>query len=191
MSRLFKRRVAPTSAEKDAAEGEDLSPFTLVEKESSNMDFTPVTLNQATDLPDGLNIDIWNKLIEIRDKKIASETEVYVAGRNLKEMQSLVQGVLEESDQIKAEMEKTQNDLAQFLDYKIRNIFNLECLFEFKQGQVEVPQAPIVTNYKDAVLLHRSVVESLNDQVRHLGQLKVEALTEMKDYRKGIHALEW
>lgn len=197
LSRLFKRRAGHTSAEKEAAttqasgQEEDLNPFASTEKDFLSLDSTPVALSQATDMPDGLSQDLWNKLLEIRDKKISLEQDVYSTGRSLKETQSLVQSVLDESDTIKAEMEKTVSDLTQFIEYKFHNIYNLECLFEFKQGQVEVPQAPIVTNYNDAVLVHRSVVETLNEQVKQLGQLKVEALTEMRDYRKGIHALEW
>ncbi|KAJ3366938.1 Cilia- and flagella-associated protein 43 [Kappamyces sp. JEL0680] len=191
LSRLFKKRTTTAGkTDKDIVE-EDLNPFAAAERDAVQFDVNPVALNQATDMPDGLSIELWNKLIDLRDKKISSEQDMHNSSRYLKEMQSLVQNVLEESDSIKTEMERAMTDLNQFLDYKFRNIHNIECLFELKQGQVEVPQAPIVTNYTDAVLLHRSVVEDLNEKVKHLGHLKVEALTEMKDYRKGIHALEW
>jgi cilia- and flagella-associated protein 43 len=49
----------------------------------------------------------------------------------------------------------------------------------------------VVTDYSGSSLIHRSVVEKLNDNIISLGQSKVEALKEMKEYRKGIHALEW
>ena len=192
LTRLFKKRSNQSNSDKEnGTQEEELNPFAAVEKEIVSLDYAPVVLNQAVDIPDGLSLEVWSKLIEFRDKKLSLEHDVYVTGFNLKQMQNLVQNVMDESDFIKSEMEKTMNDLNQFLEYKFRNIYNLECLFQFKQGQVEVPQAPIVTNYSDAVLLHRSVVENLNEQVQHLGHLKVEALTEMKEYRKGIHALEW
>jgi hypothetical protein len=56
---------------------------------------------------------------------------------------------------------------------------------------VEVPQAPVVTDHSDAILIHRGVVEKLNEVITTLGHAKVDALREMKEYRKGIHALEW
>jgi hypothetical protein len=168
-----------------------LSPFAGSDKDQIQFELNSVPLNQATELPDGLSVDVWNKLVEIRDKKIAAELEVYHTGRLFKEMHSLVQNVLEESDNIKVATQKAMDDLTLFVDHKFRNTYDVEMLIGFKQGQVEVPQAPIVTNYADAVLLHRSVVEALNDQVRYLGKQKVDALTEMKEYRKGIHALEW
>jgi hypothetical protein len=49
----------------------------------------------------------------------------------------------------------------------------------------------MVTEYSDALLLDKSVVEKLNKQIQKLGKSKVDALIEMKNYRKGIHALEW
>ncbi|KAJ3322393.1 Cilia- and flagella-associated protein 43 [Boothiomyces sp. JEL0866] len=188
LTKLYKRRGGNfDSLEK---ESEDLNPFTPYEKDVIQIEMNPVSLTSA-DMPDGLAVDVWNKFVEIRDKKINAEQEVYNTSRYFKEMQALVQNVLEESDKIKLETEKVMTDLNQFLEYKFKSIYNIESLYAFKQGQVEVPQSPIVTNYSDGVLLHRSVVETLNEQVRSLGQLKVEALTEIKEYRKGIHALEW
>ena len=49
----------------------------------------------------------------------------------------------------------------------------------------------MVTDYSNGMLLDKSVVEKLNKQIQKLGKSKVDALVEMKNYRKGIHALEW
>lgn len=191
LSKLFRRRSVPNEATEIDSSEQDLNPFAAFEKEIAAVEMNPVALNQSVDMPDGLGQDLWVKLVDIRDRKIFAEQEVIATGKAFKELQSLVQSLLEESDLIKVSTEKCMEDLSNFLDFKFRNIYNIEILFGVKQGQVEVPQAPIVTDYSDAALLHRSVVESLNEQVCHLGQLKVDALTEMKNYRKGIHALEW
>lgn len=49
----------------------------------------------------------------------------------------------------------------------------------------------MVTDYTDAILINRNVVEKFNGVIGKLGKSKVDALIEMKNYRKGIHALEW
>jgi hypothetical protein len=186
--KLFKKRTTNESVDAESLEA-DLNPFSQFEKE--HIEMNPVVLNQATEIPDGLGVEIWNKLVEVRDRKIKVEIELFNTNRNLKEVQTLIQNVLYESEVIRVETEHVMEAITQFLDYKYLNIYNVELLLDLKQGQVEIPQAPIVTNYSDAVLLHRSVVEALNEQVKDLGKLKVDALTEMKDYRKGIHALDW
>jgi hypothetical protein len=189
LTKLFKRRSVNPQVTEGSNKEEQFDPYAQYEKET--LDLAPVPLNQSTELPDGLGIEIWNRLVEIRERKIMSELELHYASKNFKEMQMLIQYVLEESEQIRLKTEHILAKISTFFDYKFNNIYNVEILLDLKQGQVEIPQAPIATNYSDALLLHRSVVEELNEQVRQLGKLKVDALTEMKDYRKGIHALEW
>jgi len=38
--------------------------------------------------------------------------------------------------------------------------FNFEAIVYMKQGQVEVPQLPVATDYKDAILVNIMVVNS-------------------------------
>ncbi|KAJ3087892.1 Cilia- and flagella-associated protein 43 [Quaeritorhiza haematococci] len=190
--RLFKKRdpirkPAPPSASSEKI----INPFGVLEKNLVPADEPVAPLNMDTDLPEGLGLDIWAKVVELRDKKIASEQEVRATLKRFQDMQMFVQRVVEESEALRVETEKIAAEMAQFLDYKFHNTYNVETLFELKQGQVEVPQAPVVTDYSDAVLIHRSVVEKLNESIRTLGRAKVEALKGMKEYRKGIHALEW
>ena len=49
----------------------------------------------------------------------------------------------------------------------------------------------MVTDYSDAVLINRNIIEQLNKIILNLGNSKIEALKEIKEYRKGISALEW
>jgi hypothetical protein len=37
--------------------------------------------------------------------------------------------------------------------------YNFEVIVYLKQGQVEVPQLPVATDYKDAILIQRSEIE--------------------------------
>ncbi|EGF83145.1 hypothetical protein BATDEDRAFT_34015 [Batrachochytrium dendrobatidis JAM81] len=147
LMRLFKRRNWTASENDDTTKqlDENLNLFTEYERESGLIDLDVPPLNQEVDMPDGLSNEMWLKLVEFRDNKIAVEKDVYMSGRKFNEMQTLV----------------------------------------------EVVQAPVLTDYSDAILIHRNVVEKLNDAIVTLGKVKVEALKEMKDYRKGIHALEW
>ncbi|KAJ1549129.1 Cilia- and flagella-associated protein 43 [Cladochytrium tenue] len=73
-------------------------------------------------------------------------------------------------------------------DFKFEDAYQL---FKRRDQEVEVTQAPIITDYSDAILIHKGQVESLNSSIVTVGETKVEAIKDMKDYRKGIHALEW
>lgn len=41
--------------------------------------------------------------------------------------------------------------------------FNFEAVVFMKQGQVEVPQLPVATDYKDAILVSVNVINGEND----------------------------
>lgn len=47
------------------------------------------------------------------------------------------------------------------------------------------------TRFDSALLIHRSVIEDLNSQIVTLGEGKVAAMIDCKDYYKNIHLLEW
>ena len=189
---LSNRLVKTNEAEetpKQVENGRD--PFAEHQRALTVVEDVIPQLSKEVDCPEGLGEDSWSKLVEYRDRKINTESDVKATQKKFNEMQTLVQSVLDESERIKNETDRVSNDLAEFLEYKFLSTYNVESLFQLKQGQVEVHQAPVVTDYSDTVLLHRIVVEKLNENILALGGSKVDALQEMKDYRKGIHALEW
>ncbi|KAJ3212328.1 Cilia- and flagella-associated protein 43 [Dinochytrium kinnereticum] len=192
--KLFKQRDPVTdqvSQPISKQEDDNLSPFEEFEKTLAVPDEPIRPLDSSKDWPEGLPGDVWNRLLEFRDKKILSENDVKNSQRKLQEVQQVYQSILDENERIRKETERVNGEMAAFLEYKFQSTYNLETLYELKQGQVEVPQAPVVTDYTESVLLHRNVVEKVNDNIVTLGRSKVDALKEMKEYRKGIHALEW
>ena len=47
--------------------------------------------------------------------------------------------------------------------------FNFEVVIYMKQGQVEVPQLPVATDYKDAILVNIDVINTENNGIRSKG----------------------
>ncbi|KAJ3343173.1 Cilia- and flagella-associated protein 43 [Gonapodya sp. JEL0774] len=192
LSRLFKRRDAVNDQENTRRQVEELNPFLALEPILVGpQDISVAPLNSDKDMPDGLPSDVWNKLVELRDRKIASESELRTAARKLSEIQSLLDCSTREADRLRTEADQAAADLSAFKEHRVEAMYDVEMLLGFKQGQVEVPQAAVVTDFSDAILIDRKVVEDLNDSIVAIGKSKVTALQEMKDYRKGIHALEW
>ena len=54
---------------------------------------------------------------------------------------------------------------------KIR--YNFETIVYMKQGQVEVPQLPVATDYKDAILVSKDVIDFENREITRRGDDKV------------------
>ena len=51
--------------------------------------------------------------------------------------------------------------------------YNFEVIIYLKQGQVEVPQLPVATDYKDAILVQQAVILEENKQIKKRGDEKV------------------
>jgi hypothetical protein len=182
--RLFNRT---NRVEGDARmENENLNPFF---KYQAPDNFS--LLNSKTDMPEGLDKDIWKKLVEIREKKIAIDMDVKATERAFRDMQKIVQNVIEDSEKIRVQIERLTNDIEQFAEYKFQATHNIVNIYSLKQGQVEIVQSPLVTDFSNSILINRNVVENLNNEIKKKGNAKVEALNEIKDYRRGIHTLEW
>merc|ERR1712166_1589793 len=72
-----------------------------------------------------------------------------------------------------------------------RGKFNMDVLFSLKQGQVEVEQAAVVTDFSDSIMIHRSVVDQVNDHIRKLWSEKLEILQESKALRGELAKQKW
>lgn len=51
--------------------------------------------------------------------------------------------------------------------------YNFEVIIYLKQGQVEVPQLPVATDYKDAILVLKQEIEYQNKAIKYRGDSKV------------------
>jgi len=148
-------------------------------------------LDPAIDMPEGLNFDVWDRLVEARAAKIAAEQELKACAEQLAEMAAF----LDELDAVDVAARKECDELAAELQSrreaeKVMS-WNLELPFKLKQGQLEVEEAAVVTDYSEAVFIQRDAVKELNADIKKLGLEKVEILKEVRDFRRGIALLQW
>jgi hypothetical protein len=113
---------------------DDLSPYTefirtLIEEE------VPEPLMDA-DFPQELSAEIWNKLVEHRDKKIQSEKDVRLSLRRYNRHQQLATSIAALNEEVRSNLEKTQKDFEELQEFKFQSLYNVETLFSLKQGQV-------------------------------------------------------
>ncbi|ORX86921.1 WD40 repeat-like protein [Anaeromyces robustus] len=190
--KIFKKRGKNDFDIFDEKAKTSLNPFKESELkfESDNKKLNNYDVNDE-EIPEGFEPELWNKMLEMRSKKIESEKEVQYMLKKFNKMQLLTQNYIKESENYKQRCENGNKRIPEIEEYIFQGIYNLECLFQLKQGQVEYPQSLVVTDYSDAVLINRKIIEQFNEVILNLGHSKIEALKEMKEYRKGISALEW
>jgi len=201
--KLFKRRPRGQKQLKAATEShgdlpESGSPFGPRPSSSRanseavrNLERAMDELDDEQHMPEGVESAVWQRLVQARRQKVDSEQQVKAKALVLAEMNSFMQRRTEEDEKVNRELERILQDLQRLRDEKMKFLINLEVQLLLKQGQVEVAPGSFITDYTESALIHRSVVEDLNAQITTLGKGKIATMEDSKEFRKGIHRLEW
>lgn len=148
-------------------------------------------LETDSHMPEGIELPTWKHMCTLRREKLVSEQEVKAQALTLADMNAFHQKRQEEDAAVKNKMDEILSALNRLREDRMRFTCNLEIQLVLKQGQVEVESGDFIQIFDDCVLLHRSVIEDLNASIRQLGDQKLSKMIESKDFRKGIHSLEW
>jgi len=94
-----------------------------------------------------------------------------------------------------AELEKAFEEIKQCHEDIVKRMvklrYNFESVVYLLQGQVEVPQAPVATDYKDAILIKTKVIEKENKEVTKKGEDNVKKLKKNIEYKKKLFHETW
>jgi hypothetical protein len=143
------------------------------------------------EIPEGVDEASFNRMLQLRKEKMQAEAEVHRGQGVIQEMKGLVAHLTQERDEAQADFERLQLELTEHQHLMDRELYDIEILFKLKQGQVEVPQAAVVTDYSDAVVLGKEVVESRNRRIVELGKDKVGTMEQTKTFRKKLNLINW
>lgn len=141
--------------------------------------------------PEGIDDANFRKMLEMRKDRIQAEIEVQKGSAVLHEMNSLLVHLQKERDEAESEHDTLQTAMATHRQLMDRELYDIEVLFKLKQGQVEVPQAAVVTDYSDAVVIDRDVVELRNKRIVALGDHKIGTLGVIKEFRRKLNLIQW
>lgn len=152
---------------------------------------TLAELDNFENAPGGVDIHVWERFVAFRRQKIAMENSLRLKNLNLTEMSLFMQKRTEEDELKKRQIEELSKNTLTIQDLRLKASHNLEIQLLMKQGQIEINPGISVHIYENCLLLHRSVVESLNKIIKTHGKQKITIMVDCKDFRKGIRQLEW
>jgi len=141
--------------------------------------------------PEGIDEANYKRMLEMRQRREALEREVAKNSLVLQDMQGLLAHLEKERGDAQVAHDVLQEELDEQLQLMDKELYDIEMLFKLKQGQVEVPQAAVVTDYSDAIVIDQEVVESRNRRIQELGQEKVGILETTKEFRKKLNFIQW
>ena len=86
---------------------------------------------------------------------------------------------------VEERLDKLKDELETFREAKARLIGNREIQLVLQRGQQEVRMDEMDPVAKDCVIVTDSTIDRLNDDILRLGEAKLVAMQESKEYRSG------
>ena len=144
-------------------------------------------VDRPSDVPD----DIWAAFQDFLDQRADGERTVKLLNDEIVDATRELASLAQQEEQARKSATDTIDEVRQHASAAVDSIYDIDDLFVLRQGQVEVEQAPIVTEYGDALLCYANRVLELNGEIRQRGQGKVSLLREMHDKRQENRFIEW
>lgn len=122
--------------------------------------------------------------IEMNKQREKMEEEI----NHIKEHQSFCNF---NANELEEAFEEIKDSHSEIVNRMVRLKYNFEVVVYLLQGQVEVPQAPVATDYKDAILIKTNVIEKENSEVIKRGDLNVQKLEDITNFKKDLYHATW
>mmetsp|Transcript_56653 Transcript_56653/g.90019 ORF Transcript_56653/g.90019 Transcript_56653/m.90019 type:complete len:1753 (-) Transcript_56653:205-5463(-) len=194
------KQSSPENPVEERAESPPMDPYDTIQVgdpysdlgvAGASNDDAAIDDDAPEDIPEGVDDASFGRMLQLRKEKLQAEVEVQKGNAVLQEMNGLLAYLTQERDDAQADFERLQSELTEHQHLMERELYDIEILFKLKQGQVEVPQAAVVTDYSDAVVIGKEVVESRNRRILDLGKEKVGTMEQTKAFRKKLNLIHW
>jgi len=147
---------------------------------------------EASDKPDGMDMMLWERLLEYRELKLAKEAEVKEHAQTLADVTRELAVLTDQDDGARELVQELMGALAEVHASSTREALDLDMFINLKQGQVEINTDMAFEEYASTcAFMDRVNVERLNAEIQVKGGEKVAILEQVKEARKDIYNLEW
>jgi chromosome segregation ATPase len=147
---------------------------------------------ESFDKPEKVDPVSWANFIEMKQAKLPVEKKVVEAQKLAQWVSMMLQRWLEFDDALARRLDDAEKQYVEFVkDCVFRDAFDVDVLLDVKQGQIEVDQSFIVTDYSQAILIRTDAVNKKNATIADCAKEKISLLHNIKELRRGIYALQW
>lgn len=145
------------------------------------------------DTPEGFSIDpfVWSKLQELRLQRIAKEISVKGQYKSYTELKKKLDLLTNEEEVIHNEAITYRNQRENILNRMKELMNDLEIIIAVKQGQDEVDNDVVVTDYHTSKLIPTTIIHKYNNYLNELGKEKINILSKIKQFRRKMNLIDW
>lgn len=145
----------------------------------------------ARDRPGEVTVEQFEKIVEERQQRILMDRMRERNNKRLQNMKDFLNYLEDERQKVQEDFETIATKWQKIQDREEKLKFNFEVIVYLKQGQNEVPQLPVATDYKDAILINTSVVEDENNEIEMRGQKKVRNMEAILTHKTTLKIAQY
>jgi ABC-type phosphate transport system auxiliary subunit len=147
------------------------------------------------DLPEGFVMEnlqfVFSKVQELRLAKLEKEVEAKRLQQRYSELKGRLDNMHTEEVALEGGMRGFRSSKEELIVLLRTLAQDLELVIALKQGQDEVNNDAIVTDYSDAMCMPVTVVQRFNSRIKELGRERIGMLTKIKTFRRKINLVDW
>lgn len=190
-----KKKPAASSSKGIEFASDSPDPFAFVEAQQERRlrqyQDDPAYALQKMEQPEGIPSNVWEDFQSYRNDRVNAERTIAMLADDVLECNNEVARLQCIEDELKEAEKGAFSQFEQFQKDSLHEHFDVDEIRNFRQGQVEVEQAPVITDYADAILVNVTQIERLNKLIRTSGAEKSALLREISDKRKEIRLIDW
>jgi len=131
------------------------------------------------------------RLLQRRKQQIDREAEIREVAQLHGEMQQHFASLVALDDTLATQLRDAAITRAVLQEGRQVVQISTDLVLRLKQGQLELPPAPVVCDMSDAVMVPIAAVISLNEEIVGQASSSVQSLKEMAVFKRGIRDLQW
>ena len=180
-----------TSAKDPFLASDDARDKALKYAEVEQVSYAPLDIDDLPETAIKIADQTFDKLNELRMRRLEMENGLSKLNANLKESVKHMDRSRDQLASLDRSIDLLHARHEALLDESALDKKNIEVLAVFKQGQDEVEQGAVATNYGDAILIPQSIIKDTNVDIQNLGDEKVKVLEKTLNFRKKINYMNW
>lgn len=165
---------------------EDLNPFLY--QDGNPLDLSLYGIDER---PQDVSVAGWNALLAAKEKLIIQQEHTREVEQHLATAEARLQSLYDSETALTSMRENGNNEMATLAHSRLLSFLSAEILVRSTQGQIEIEEAPVITDFRASSLVPRQDVEQLNEVIRELGTDKVGILSEIVRQKRSLDCLQW
>ena len=142
-------------------------------------------MDRPVHCPENIDRASWTTMCKLRRDKISMEESLRSLSKEVSEAEIIVDQRKETNAAVESKIISFKKHQEVFLQSKAELINNRQIQLMLKRGQVEVDLDIMEPVSRECLIITDSVIEKLNEDIVRLGEAKIQAMQESKEYRKG------